>query len=129
MEEYEPYTDHIEEVVQEEYEDIEEMSEAEVKKLMADQQWSMTKEQIQTERLEEFLLEQEEVDMEELVLEAGSNTWGDAVNALIALSALTANNKADIMDDQNVKERNIEKEWEWGSDDDKRKRVRSRERN
>ena len=75
MEEYEPYTDHIEEVVQEEYEDIEEMSEAEVKKLMADQQWSMTKEQIQTERLEEFLLEQEEVDMEELVLEAGSNTW------------------------------------------------------
>ena len=54
---------------------------------------------------------------------------GDAVNALIALSALTANNKADIMDDQNVKERNIEKEWEWGSDDDKRKRVRSRERN
>ncbi|MFK4426031.1 hypothetical protein [Bacillus sp. RC51] len=129
LEEYEPYTDHIEEAVQEEYEEIEEMSEAEVKKLLADQQWSMTKDQIQTERLEEFLMEQEEVDMEELVLEAGSNTWGDAVNALIALSALTANNKADIMDNQNVKERNIEKEWEWGSDDDKRKRVRSRERN
>lgn len=129
MEEYEPYTDHIEEVVQEEYEEIEEMSEAEVKKLLANQQWSMTKDQIQTERLEEFLMEQEEVDMEELVLEVGSNTWGDAVNALIALSALTANNKADIMDNQNVKERNIEKEWEWGSDDDKRKRVRSRERN
>lgn len=130
LEDYEPYTDYIEEeVVQEEYEDIEEISEEEVRMLLADQQWSMTKEQIQTEKLEDFLFEQEEVDMEELVLEVGSNKWGDAVNVLIALSALTANNKAEILDNQKVKELNIEKEWEWGNKDDKRKRVRSRKRN
>ncbi|MFQ6177817.1 hypothetical protein ACLMJU_13295 [Bacillus paranthracis] len=129
LEDYEPYTDYIEEVVQEEYEDIEEISEEEVRVLLADQQWSMTKEQIQTEKLEDFLFEQEEVDMEELVLEVGSNKWGDAVNVLIALSALTANNKAEILDNQNVKELNIEKEWEWGNKDDKCKRVRSRKQN
>lgn len=129
LEDYEPYTDYIEEVVQEEYEDIEEISEEEVRVLLADQQWSMIKEQIQTEKLEDFLFEQEEVDMEELVLEVGSNKWGDAVNVLIALSALTANNKAEILDNQNVKELNIEKEWEWGNKDDKCKRVRSRKQN
>jgi hypothetical protein len=126
LENYKPYTDMIDEVPEEEYEGVEELSEEEVTKLLQDQKWSMTKEQIHTERLETFLSEVEEADMEELMLEAGSEAWGDAVNALIALSALTANHKTEILDDQDVKEWRAEKEWEWVSENDKRKRVRNR---
>lgn len=129
LENYQPYTDEIEEVPEEEYEDVEALSKEEVARLLEEQQWNMTKEQIHTERLESFLIEKEEADMEELVLEAGSDMWGDAVNALIALSALTANNKAEILDNQNVKERNIQKEWEWVNEDDRRKRVRNKSSN
>ncbi|MCM3737279.1 hypothetical protein M3215_16100 [Bacillus cytotoxicus] len=129
LEDYQPYTDDIEEMPEEAYEDVEELSEEELSKLLEEQQWTMTKEQIHTERLESFLLETEEADMEEIVLEAGSDQWGDAVNALIALSALTANHKAEILDNQQVNERNVQKEWEWVSEDDKRKRVRSRKGN
>ncbi|XDZ00742.1 hypothetical protein AB8E30_19330 [Bacillus manliponensis] len=126
IENYEPYTDEIEELPEETYEDMKELTEEEVTKLLEEQEWRMTKEQIHTERLEAFLMEQEEADMEELVLEAGSDTWGDAVNALIALSALTANNKAEILDNQNVKERTSKKQWEWVNEDDRRKRVRNK---
>lgn len=126
LEEYNPYTDEIDEIVEDEYEDVEEVTEEEARKRLDDQQWSLTKEQIHTDRLEAFFLEKGEADIEELVIEAGSNEWGDAVNALIALSALTANNRAEILDNQIVKERKIDKEWEWVSEDDKRKRVRNR---
>lgn len=129
LEEYNPFTDEIDEIVEEKYEEVEELTEEEVSQRLDDQQWSITKEQIHTDRLEAFLHEKEEADMEELVIEAGSEAWGDAVNALIALSALTSNNKVEILDDQNVKERKIEKEWEWVSEDDKRKRVRNRNGN
>ncbi len=126
LEEYEPYTEVIDEGIEEAYEQVQELSEKEAAELLKEQQWTMTKQQIHTDHLEEFLTSVGEADMEELVLEAGSKEWGDAVNALIALSALTANNKAEILNNQQVREENKEKEWEWIHDDDRRKRVRSR---
>lgn len=127
LENYEPYTEQIEEMPEEEYEEVEELTEEEIAQHMDEERWSVTKEQIHTEALEAYLEQIEEVNIEAMVLEAGSEKWTDAVNTFIALSALMANNRADMAKDPNEpKQSNVVKEWEWMDEDDRRQRIRSK---
>jgi len=50
------------------------------------------------------------------------NKWHDAILSLLAVSALTSNNKVEQQPIEQAKD--YEKQWEWIDDDDKRFTVR-----
>ena len=89
---------------------------------MQDASWKMTKSLIETERIEEYITNNGETELEELIVEASSNKWHDAILSLLAVSALTSNKKIKQKAVQHTKD--YEKQWEWIDDDDKRYTVR-----
>lgn len=98
------------------------MDERSLQEAMQDASWKMTKSLIETERIEEYLIKNEETELEELIVEASSTKWHDAVLSLLAVSALTSNKKINQRIVQETKD--YEKEWEWIDDDDKRFTIR-----
>lgn len=80
--------------------------------------WQMTKAQIDTTKIENYLDDHGESEIEELIVQASSNKWHDAVLSMLAVSALTSSKKIDRS--PKAETANFEKEWEWINDDDKR---------
>lgn len=55
--------------------------------------WQMTKAQIDTTKIESYLDDHGESEIEELIVQASSNKWHDAVLSMLAVSALTSSKK------------------------------------
>ncbi|WP_062110078.1 hypothetical protein [Bacillus niameyensis] len=124
LENYEPVVADIEEITNPEFheENIEVDS---LTELVEEAGWLLTKASIDTEKVEKYLEQKKEADMEETIVETSSPLWGDAIRQLLAISALEANKKIEIRPKQEVKQ--YEKEWEWIQDDDRKSSIRRRE--
>ena len=116
LENYEPIVDLMQEDAQEiEYEN-EEIDIAQLEDMMGDSEWLLTKSMIETEAIEVFMKEVESAPIETVMIESTSTAWGDAVNALTALSALVGSKKLTLEeaeDHSKVQASIYEKEWDW----------------
>lgn len=122
LETYEPKIERdITPIVEPVYEKTE-MDERSLEDAMQDASWQMTKSLIETEKIEDYLDEHGETELEELIVQSSSTQWHDAILSLLAVSALTSNKKIKQREVKNNK--NIEKEWTWIDDGDKRFTVR-----
>jgi hypothetical protein len=119
LETYEPLSEPIEEMV-DELEYIQEMiSEEEIDELMGETHWMLTKSMIETEAIESYLKEHDETPMEQVVIEATSTQWSDAVNAITAIAALVGNKKITISKPTEKGQVPVyERRWEWMNRDD-----------
>lgn len=113
LENYEPKVDPIEDDGEEVEYITEEVTMDEMDNLLGDSNWLMTKSLIQTEHIEEYIEQINEAPIEQVVIEATSDTWADAVNALTAIAALVSNKKVDINPSESTTVNNYEKQWEW----------------
>ncbi|MFC4354252.1 hypothetical protein ACFO0S_04090 [Chryseomicrobium palamuruense] len=118
LENYEPTTDPIEEDIDEVTYVTEEMSEEELEGLMAEANWMLTKQMIQTDRIEEYFKEHEQAPLEQVIVEATSSEWGDTINALTAVSALISSKKIVELPSEQTMFEEILKEWEWMKHED-----------
>lgn len=119
LETYEPAVDPILEEEEETEYSTEEISEEEMESLMGESNWILTKNMIDTTAIEAFFDKQEEASLEQIIIEATSDQWSDAINALTAISALVSNKKVTVTTDEENKERKIfNKKWEWMKDGD-----------
>lgn len=129
LENYEPIVDSMEE----EEETIEyfreEATREDMEDLFGDTNWLLTKSMIQTEKIEEYMEELKEAPMEQVVIEATSGEWADAVNSLTAIAALIGNKKIDMYPSEKsstIKAR--DKEWEWMDPQDGKMMLTKRKR-
>lgn len=119
LESYEPVVDPIVEEVEETEYATEEIAEEELESLMVESNWLLTKNMIDTTAIEAFFEKQEEAPLEQVIIEATSNQWSDAINALTAISALVSNKKVTTTtDEQSIKHKVYDKKWEWMKDGD-----------
>jgi hypothetical protein len=121
LENYEPIVDLIQRDDQEIEYVNEEMDIAQLEDMMGDSEWLLTKSMIETEAIEVFMKEVEEAPIETVMIEATSPAWGDAINALTAVSALVGSKKLTlekVTDDSKVQASFYEKEWNWMNRDD-----------
>jgi hypothetical protein len=127
LETYEPYVspmDLTDEVIDFAAEEI---SEEELDELMGKSNWLLTKAMINTEAIEEFFEDHEEAPMEQVVIEATSTEWGDAINAITAISALVGNKKMTITKAKEpINLPKYERKWEWLNRDDGSSIIRKR---
>lgn len=93
--------------------------------VMGDADWLITTSMIDTVAIENYLVVHEETELEELVVEAASSKWGDAITGLTAIAALEGNKKIHLKRD--VVQKKYDKEWKWMNDDDGRYKVRATE--
>lgn len=120
METYEPYVVPIDDSEEEVIYTSDEVAEEEIEALMGQANWLMTKSMINTEAIESFLEDHDESPMEQVVIEATSSEWGDAINALTAISALLGNKKITInKSEEKVSIPKYERKWEWMNHDDR----------
>lgn len=134
LENYEPIIDSI----PEEEEDIvyanEEVSGVDLERHIAESNWHLTKEMIDTTKIEAYFEKQEQATLEQVVIEATTEQWSDAINALTAISALVSNKEIVISKGTKLMgQKQYEKEWEWMNDEDgkdivKRKRDNDHQR-
>lgn len=124
LENYEPVVADIdeEEIETEFYEENVEVESLD--KLIDEASWLMTKASIDTAKIEQYLADKKEADIEETMIETSTASWSDAIRQLLGISALEANKKIEINPKENVKE--YAKDWEWLQDDDRRSTVRKR---
>ncbi|MCA0149714.1 hypothetical protein LCD52_13015 [Rossellomorea vietnamensis] len=119
LEMYEPIVESITEDNEEIEYRSEEMSEEELDNFMAESNWLLTKNMIDTTAIEEYFEKHEAGQLEQVIIEATSDQWGDAINALNAVSALISNKKVTISPPtKREKSVKVEKEWEWMNDGD-----------
>jgi hypothetical protein len=119
LETYEPVVDPLLEKEEETEYWAEEMSEDELEGLMGESNWLLTKNMIDTTAIEAFFEKQEEAPLEQVIIEATTDQWSDAINALTAISALVSNKKVSVtIDEQNREHKVFEKKWEWMKDGD-----------
>lgn len=124
IEHYEPYVD---EGVSEEEEVIyqtETIDAEKIEDVFSETVWTMTKATIDTEAIESYLEKHREAELEQLIVEATSKTFGDAIRSLMAVSALAGHQKVDIKKAETLK--TYDKEWKWINDDDRKHKVRKR---
>lgn len=123
LENYEPAVSEMEEVQPVEFhgETIEVQS---IEDLVDEESWLLTKASIDTEKIECYLDEKGEAELEETIIETGSASWGDAIRQLLGVSALEANKIIQTKPEEIVKE--YEKEWEWIKDDERKSSIRKR---
>lgn len=116
LETYEPVVDRIEEEnIDMEYRE-EEIFMDQLGELMGESQWLLTKSMIQTDAIENYMKQVEEAPIEQVMIEATSSSWGDAINALTAIAALVGNKKMSIdkaHPGMNNDDLMYEKDWEW----------------
>lgn len=121
LETYEPIVELFE-VDEQEIEYInEEMDVAQLEEMMGESQWLLTKSMIETEAIEAFMQEMEEAPIETVMIEATSTEWGDAINALNAISALIGSKKITLeeaSEDSELKSAQYDKQWDWLSRED-----------
>lgn len=129
LENYEPIVDLMEEDEKEiEYEN-EEMDIAQLEDMMGDSEWLLTKSMIETEAIEAFMKEVEAAPIETVMIEATSTAWGDAINALTAVSALVGSKKLtmeEAADNSKFQATIYEKEWDWINREDINQVVKSK---
>ncbi|GED30255.1 hypothetical protein P9761_12795 [Brevibacillus centrosporus] len=126
LETYEPY---VEPLVDDEEELIflaEEISIQEMEALLGDSKWMLTKAMIETEQIESYMNKHEEALIEQVVIEATTDQWSDAVNALTAISALVGNKKMTITKTEETGLREYERKWEWMNHEDRANIIRKR---
>lgn len=129
METYEPYVVPIDDSEEEVIYTSDEVAEEEIEALMGQANWLMTKSMINTEAIESFLEDHDESPMEQVVIEATSSEWGDAINALTAISALLGNKKITISkSEEKVNIPKYERKWEWMNHDDRANIIRKRKK-
>ena len=92
--------------------------------LMDEASWLITKSRIDTEKIEDYLADKKEADIEETMIETSTTSWSDAIRQLLRISALEANKKIDVHHKEHVK--TYEKDWEWIQDDDRKSTIRKR---
>jgi hypothetical protein len=127
LETYEPLAEPIDETEEEVIYSSEEISLEDMEELMGESNWLLTKTMIETEAIELFLDEHEEAPMEQVIVEATSSQWSDAVNALTAISALVGNKKITIAKAEQNKELPVyERKWEWMNREDRSNIIRKR---
>lgn len=80
--------------------------------------WQMTKAMISTDNVEQYLENNEEAEVEQLIIESASPGWGDSIRTMLALSALVGNHK--ITEESKKAVQTYDKEWEWINDDDRK---------
>ncbi|KAF6576156.1 hypothetical protein G9G54_20395 [Paenibacillus sp. EKM212P] len=131
LENYKPSIDPIESDIIEEFTDAKEWTEHELNDHMENAAWQLTKTMIRTEDVERVLSLHKQIGIEPLILEAGSEQWTDAINALLAISAVVSNRQAEIFrefseaEEPDLEESVREKEWEWIDESDRRYVVRT----
>ncbi|MNN49642.1 hypothetical protein D3C81_1641790 [compost metagenome] len=97
--------------------------------LMGDSQWQLTKAMIRTEAIESYMEQIEQAPIEQVMIEATSADWGDAVNALTAIAALIGNKKMAIdaaSPDHTPAHPPYDKTWEWMTEEHKNQIIRKR---
>ncbi|WP_433945537.1 hypothetical protein [Paenibacillus sp. SN-8-1] len=129
LETYEPVMDSaMEEETEVEYGE-EEISIDQLSELMGESEWLLTKSMIQTEAIETYMEHIEEAPLEQVMIEATSAEWGDAVNALTAVAALVGNKKMTIDQAQTETAKKTpiyEKQWEWLHREERNQLLRKR---
>ncbi|QUL56251.1 hypothetical protein KDC22_06980 [Paenibacillus tritici] len=121
LEDYEPLVDRMQEDVQDTQYINEEIDIAQLEELMGDSEWLLTKSMIETAAIERFMQEVEQAPLETVIIEATSTEWGDAINALTALSALVGSKKLTIeeaAEDSESQAPLYDKEWDWMNPED-----------
>lgn len=127
LETYEPLVDPIEEVEEDLNYLAEVISEKDMEELMGESHWMLTKSMIETEAIESYLNDHDETPMEQLVIEATSSQWSDAVNSITAIAALVGKKKITISKPTESVEIPIyERKWEWMNRDDGTNIIRKR---
>ena len=131
LETYEPILDPIiEEDAAVEYVE-EEVSLDQLNDLFGETQWLLTKSMIETDAIEDYMEQVEEASIEQVMIEATSAEWADAINALTAIAALVGNKKIVIDEatkDHLVEQNDYEKEWEWMHLNERNRTIRKRRR-
>ena len=114
LENYEPIVDPIEEDTDEIAYVTDEATRDEMEELFGDANWLLTKSLIHTEEIEEYIEQVQQAPMEVVVIEATSDKWADAVNALTAVAALVGNKKIYIHPPEETNgKKTVNKNWEW----------------
>lgn len=129
IESYEPVLSPVNETEEEIEYGAEVISEEEMDDLMGDSKWLLTKSMIETEAIETYLEDHDQAPMEQVVIEATSNQWSDAVNAITAIAALVGSKKIKI--EKSKENRNLlkyERDWEWMDRDDGSSIIRNRQK-
>jgi hypothetical protein len=127
LETYEPVASPIDETEEEVEYISEEISAADIDEILGESNWLLTKSMIETEAIENFLEKHEEAPLEQVVIEATSAEWSDAVNAITAIAALVGNKKVTISKaGKKVDLPTYERKWEWMNRDDRSDIIRKR---
>ena len=128
IEMYEPVTDPIKDEEEEVVYTSEEILQEEMKDLLGESKWLMMKSMIQTDMIEDYLQTVGEASMEQVVIEATSDRWSDAVNSITAIAALVSNKQIEIEEtkENSHKEQFYNKEWEWMNNADGRATIRTK---
>ena len=129
LETYEPISVPINDEEEEIEYTTDTISEKEMEEFLGETEWKLTKSMIETEAIESFLNEHDETPMEQLVIEATSTNWSDAVNAITAVAALVGNKKITVTKpNEKVEIPVYERKWEWMNRDDGSDIIKKRSR-
>lgn len=130
LETYEPVVEPVSEMDDEDEEYLaEEISIDQVGELMGQSQWLLTKSMIRTEEIETYMQQVYEAPIEQVIIEATSPAWGDAINSLTAIAALIGSKKMIIepatekLGDQTFDD----KLWEWLRQDDRNQLLKQKD--
>lgn len=128
IETYEPMSSPIE--VEEEEIDYqsEDFSEEEMDELIGQTAWALTKSMIKTEAIETYFENHTEAPMDQVIIEATSAEWGDAINAINAIAALVGSKRVMVEASEKKVDQSYDREWEWINRDDGSKIVRKRQK-
>lgn len=121
LEDYEPLVDRMQEDIEDTQYIHEEIDITQLEDMMGDSEWLLTKSMIETDAIEGFMQEVKQAPLETVIIEATSAEWGDAINALTALSALVGSKKLTIeeaAEDSESQDPLYDKEWDWINPED-----------
>lgn len=121
LEDYEPIVDRMQEDIEDTQYIHEEIDITQLEDMMGDSEWLLTKSMIETDAIEGFMQEVKQAPLETVIIEATSAEWGDAINALTALSALVGSKKLTIeeaAEDSESQDPLYDKEWDWINPED-----------
>lgn len=104
----------------------EEISRDQMEELLGHSNWLLTKTMIETGQIEAYLDMHEEAAIEQVIIEATTSEWSDAVNALTAISALIGNKRISMHKAEHTELPEYERRWEWMNREDRANIIRKR---
>ncbi|MGG1662737.1 hypothetical protein [Brevibacillus sp. NRS-1366] len=128
LEMYEPLAEQIDKMDEDFVFVSEEISIDQMEDLLGQSTWLLTKAMIETQQIESFLDKHEEASIEQVVIEATTSEWSDAVNALTAISALVGNKKITMHKSGQKELPEYERKWEWMNREDRAYIIRKRDK-